>query len=703
MTAKSLSNNAINIALHKKANALHFKLLNSFKNASLEVDAIHKEKQAKNGLKTVIQVEKYASEKIEEIQSYLALQKHCILKGATGIGKTTLLTKLQKSRKIRVVALPRIANVLQLQKSEGFTGYDAIHSDLNNLNRIYESQDIVCCHKGLLKILKDLKHNDIEVIIDEFHALLQNIDANELDELKDVLKELKVIYISATIDLNFGYFFTNKMIEVIQSKPHKHNITILHNKEIDNKKKGRHKELVIDIELKKAIENNQTLLVHIESKATIQKYVSKYQNNYKVACLNVDTENKNELINELGSSKIPYDIVFFTSTVEAGININAIDCRLLLTDTFIPYSKVNGNKNILNPLRITQLIGRLRKAKDVCIYIDFDKVNRKKELSYIDFKKRLNLDDYDLNEIERQNHELYDNISCHSDSYIDFDKNDNAYFSESKILQRFLDDKYNHFSVNDLAKYLDAEIIDYVEELPKEPQKPKETTLKRKDFEQLLNNEIVENHNKVLSFAYEIGALKISDNTFYQYIETDTTDLIHLEDDFCKYDSSVKDIVRRYFLFLTKESDPTILKNLLNTEKKYLPLIENRINQETKNVSFRNPGTIECKKTKQEAEKFKKLAQTIKYKTSKENLLREKAEKEAFKIFNKYIPYNDIIKILNIYYNVEFSSKCIMTLSKINSRNKYYINSSNVPLKIEKPMVHIKYKKPIENPLSLFE
>lgn len=683
-------------------NALHFKLINYFKNASLEIDAIHKEKQAKNGSKTVIHVEKYASEKIEEIQLRLEIQKHCILKGATGIGKTTLLAKLQKSRKIRIVALPRIANVNQLQQSKGFEGYDAIASD-NDLKRVYGSQDIVCCHKGLLKILKDLKHNDIEVIIDEFHALLQNIDANELDELKEVLKELKVIYISATIDLSFGYFFTNKMIEVIQSKPHKHNITILHNKEIDNKKKGRHKELVIDIELKKAIENNQTLLVHIESKATIEKYVSKYQNNYKVACLNVDSKNKNELINELGSSKISYDIIFFTSTVEAGININAIDCRLLLTDTFIPYSKVNGNKKMLNPLRITQLIGRLRKAKDVCIYIDFDKVNRKKELSYIDFKKRLNLDDYDLNEIERQNHELYDNISCHSDSYIDFDKNDNAYFSESKILQRFLDDKYNHFSVNDLAKYLNAEIIEYIEELPKEPQKPKEATLKRKDFEQLLNDEIVQNHNKVLSFAYEIGALKVSNNTFYQYTKTDTSDLIHLEDDFCKYDSSVKDIVRRYFLFLTKESDPTILKSLLNTEKKYLPLIENRINQETKNVSFRNPDTIECKRTRQEAEKFKKLAQTIKSKISKENLLREKAEKEAFKIFNKHIPYNDIIKILNIYYNVEFSSKCIMTLKKIHSKNNYYINISSVPLKNEKPMVHIEYKKPLEKPLSLFE
>lgn len=657
----------------------------------------------------VINVNRYASEQIDQIKPHLfSSGNFTMLKGGCGIGKTTLVKDLFKDTFV-ILPLPRTINIDE-QKEKDFKGFTAIYTENNNFDKAYSSDNILCTHKGLMTVLKENRNNDIIVVIDEFHSLISNTGETNHDDLLSYLKDnnIKTLFISATFYDAHKELYDANVIEIqseyLKKAKEKQDITIYHYKYDDHKEVA--KENFIHDKIKEAKERNNTLFVWIENKDKIKENVDRYNNlGFNAIELSGDIKGKEKssIISKITGNNVPYDIVFFTSTLEAGVNLIDENIEILISDTFIPYSNKYKGRNILNPLRTEQVIGRGRKFPKIHVYVDFDTVSLKNcTLPYNAWKDRYVERDWET--LERNNKSLHSSISNFPDYYLKKNKYGKMYYSETMTFNTYLDYKHSKLSIEDLAEYIKADIVEYIPD----------SLIKRecKDFEGLKSGEFKDVLKWFIAFDYDtlitrLVQLNIIQHNKDLYKPTYTIDSIdkkfneYFNDHCLQYKGMIKMFLRDFKLF--KQSNQftnSELYEILNLHDEHFRIAKIRLKAGDLNDLYNNNiNNIKDSIRKSDITKFKNFGKRLKGFLKNGDCDIMKALNMIHQDISYTITIKDMIDILSIFYNIEYSTKkrdSIYKLRTVTKQDRYFLR-----YKYNKDLLHISLDHNEGNPIKI--
>ena len=679
----------------------------------------------------VINVNRYASEQIDQIKQHLfSSGNFTMLKGGCGIGKTTLIKELFKDTPV-ILPLPRTLNIDE-QKEKDFKDFTAIYTENDNFDEAYSSDRILCTHKGLMTVLREKRNNNIVVVIDEFHSLISNTGERLHDELLNYLKDnnIKTLFISATFYDAHKKLYNSNIIEIqseyLKKAKEKQDITIYHYKGISNKTSV--KTDFIHDKINEAKKRNNTLFVWIENKDKIKEKVDYYNNtgfNAIGLSAHIEGKEREEIINKITGENIPYDIVFFTSTLEAGVNIIDKNIEILISDNFISYSSKYKANNILNPLRTEQVIGRGRKFPKTHIYIDFDRPSQKANtLDYNSWKDKYVEIDWSL--LDRSSKDMHSSITSLPDHYILENKYGKLYYSETKMFNSYLDYKHSRLSIDDLAEYINANVIEY---------KPPYININpRSNFEGLKSGEFKDVLKWFLAFDYDalmtrLVQLKIVQHKKDLYtpvytINSEENKLNEYFNDHClQYKSMIKMLLHDFKLF--KQSNQftnSELYGILNLHDEHLRIAKIRVKAGNLNDLYNNnPHKIKDSIRKSDITKLKKFGERLKGFLKHGSCDIMKALDMIHQDVSYTITAKQMIDVLSIFYNVEYSTKkrnSIYKLRTVTKQDRYFLryeynndglrvsldDNEDKPVKITKNLKTEKdYKKELESLKDFYE
>jgi len=292
-------------------------------------------KQIFNKKTTKIKVNKWLSEKKEEICNHILGHKHTIIVAPTGVGKTKLVIKdLPEYTDKRILVLQSLmatnsqtSNQYEIPYIDGFVCENEVKTMINNGNKV-----ITTTYEGLKKVTKcDIDFNNWIVIMDEAHNLLTSNDYR-FKALKFIMeckeKFPNFVYLTGT---HYGVFGDDPVIEIERE----HNP--FENTEVNVI--AYEKKLEAIYQIVKQSKNKTIVLLNNRNDINMLTDLIRKKINKSVGKLNRDLKHTDIYKHIIKHNCLPenLDILFTTQVIAEGISINDKGYNIVMLSQDLPH------------------------------------------------------------------------------------------------------------------------------------------------------------------------------------------------------------------------------------------------------------------------------------------------------------------------------------------------------------------------------
>lgn len=339
----------------------------------------------------------------------------------------------------------RITLIQDMSRRFGFASY---------IDNDFSSDKLVCCINSLPKLTEPNKYDII--IVDELHSCLRQTTMKSQDMRLATSFFIRMIQDTSKVFIGMDGNLSNTDVDFIKSVRQDENMIVLHSTKENNKVvyMYQHRDDVEDIILTNMRKGKKVCVGFSTSVQSIKTFVKRAEfTNKKVLIIHKDNRTKDVLNPEYW---LQYDIVFYSPTISEGFSFELeyfdVVCMLMTSMSCPPES-------------VTQMVARIRDAKEIYIHIQLVKSNvklyRDEEEIYSYYQKNirelqqvsnLNIQGVDENFQPHIQKDMFWNLFVKNKLELGHDCNNFLYM----VYQFLVDNGYRIFQYNEIFSNADT-------------------------------------------------------------------------------------------------------------------------------------------------------------------------------------------------------------------------------------------------------